>query len=96
MEVCSYTHARQNLAEMIDIAGSGDKVVIHRQGKKPVIMISLEEYEQMDETAFLLNSPANARRLNGAIKNIAQGKGKFYSSIDAMMSSTKKRAESKK
>jgi antitoxin YefM len=82
MEICSYTHARQNLAEMIDKACKGDKIVIHRQGTKPVIMLSLEEYEQMDETAYLLSSPANAKRLYASLKEAENGDVITYDSLD--------------
>jgi prevent-host-death family protein len=49
MEVCSYAHVQQNLAEMMDKAGNGDRIIIHRQGAKLVVMLSLEEYEQLDD-----------------------------------------------
>lgn len=84
MEVCSYTHVRQNLAEMMDKAGNGDKVIIHRQGSKPVIMISLEEYEQLDETTYLLSSPANAKRLHQSIQQAEAGDTKTFASLDEL------------
>ncbi len=84
MEVCSYTHVRQNLAEMMDKAGNGDKVIIHRQGSKPVIMISLEEYEQLDETAYLLASPANAKDLYASLKEAENGETVTYNSLDEL------------
>ncbi len=82
MEVCSYTHARQKLAEMMDKAGNGDKVIIHRQGSKPVIMLSLEEYEQLDETTYLLSSPANAKRLHASLKEAENGEVISYDTLD--------------
>jgi antitoxin YefM len=39
-------------------------------------MVSLEEYQQLEETAHLLRSPANARRLMNAIEHLARGKGR--------------------
>ena len=39
-------------------------------------MLSLEEYEQLEETAHLLRSPTNARRLLAAFQQLESGKGK--------------------
>jgi len=49
-------------------------VIVTRAGGKPVVMISLEDYTEMDETAYLLSSPKNAERLSASIKNIEDGK----------------------
>jgi antitoxin YefM len=38
-------------------------------------MLSLEDYEALQETAYLLRSPANAKRLMDAIEELNQGKG---------------------
>jgi len=43
-----------------------------------VVLLSLEEYEQLEETAHLLRSPANARRLMSAVEDLARGKGKEH------------------
>jgi antitoxin YefM len=52
-------------------------VTITRTGKRQaVVMLSLDEYGRLEETAHLLRSPANARRLLGAIEKLSRGKGK--------------------
>lgn len=84
MEIHSYTKARQNLARLMDEAGKGGRVVIHRQGAKPVIMIALEDFEAMDETGYLLSSPANARRLQEAHEQFEKGDGMVFNSLDDM------------
>ncbi len=51
-------------------------MIITRERDQAVVMISLDDYEQLDETAYLLRSPANARRLLSAIESLKKGKGK--------------------
>ncbi|MBI3419089.1 MAG: type II toxin-antitoxin system Phd/YefM family antitoxin [Proteobacteria bacterium] len=91
MEIFSYTQARAKLAELMDKAASGQQVIIHRQKAKPVIMISLEDYEQLDETAYLLSSKANARALEESLKEYEAGKMIKFNSIEEMIEAAKKR-----
>jgi antitoxin YefM len=50
-------------------------VVITRNRDQSVVMLSLEDYASLEETAYLLRSPANAKRLIGAIEALEAGKG---------------------
>jgi antitoxin YefM len=52
-----------------------ERVVITRAGHDPVVLVSLEDYEALKETAYLLHSPANARRLLDSIDRLEAGKG---------------------
>ena len=78
MNVKPYSHARQNLAALMDeVQDSRAPLVITRQGAKSVVLLSLEEYESMQETFHLMRSPRNAERL---LESIAQAKaGKLIS-----------------
>ena len=49
--------------------------MITRKRDQAVVMISLAEYESLQETAYLLRSPANAKRLFKSIEALASGKG---------------------
>ena len=59
--------------------GPGDDdhepVIVTRAKGKPVVMVSLEDWASMDETTYLLSSPANARRLRDSITQLNEGKG---------------------
>jgi len=44
------------------------------ENDKPMMLISLEDYNAIEETAYLLRSPANAERLRASIKQYEQGK----------------------
>ena len=60
----SYTNAREHLAELLDRAADDHEVVvIERRGHADVALIALDELNSLQETAHLLRSPANARRL---------------------------------
>jgi antitoxin YefM len=78
MKAITYTSARQNLASTMDrVCEDCAPVTITRTGKQQaVVMLSLDEYDQLEETAHLLRSPANARRLLGAIENLYKGRGR--------------------
>jgi antitoxin YefM len=50
-------------------------VIITRQNERAVVMISLEDYQALEETAYLLRSPKNARRLLESITELETGGG---------------------
>ena len=73
----TYTEARENLASIWDkTVSSREPVVISRRGAESVVMLPLEEWEGVTETAHLLRSPANARRLLSALLRAEKGEGK--------------------
>ena len=75
MDVKTYSHARQNLAQLMDdVHDTRTPVMITRQGSKAVVILALEDYESMEETLYLQRSPANAAELRAAIKEIESGK----------------------
>lgn len=74
MNAITYTAARENLASTIDrVCNDRAPVVITRKRSQSVVMISLEDYEALEETAYLLRSPANAKRLVSALENLEKG-----------------------
>jgi len=76
MKAISYTAARENLAATMDrVCSDRDPVIITRKRDQAVVMLSLEDYEALEETAYLLRTPANARRLQAAIQSLESGAG---------------------
>ena len=64
MKVVTEQEARNQLSELADATWDNhDVVVIAREGGRSTVMLSLEDYESLNETAYLLRSPANADRL---------------------------------
>jgi antitoxin YefM len=77
MSTITYTEARENLATIWDrTVTSREPVVISRRGTESVVMLPLEEWEGVTETAHLLRSPANAQRLLAALLRAEKGEGK--------------------
>ena len=77
MKAITYTAARECLAATMDeVCRDRAPVVITRNRDQAVVMLSLEDYESIEETAYLLRSPTNARRLLEAIESLARGKGR--------------------
>jgi antitoxin YefM len=76
MNAISYTAARENLASTMDrVCSDHTPVIITRNRDQSVVMLSLEDYESLEETAYLMRSPANAKRLLEAIHALESGKG---------------------
>jgi len=76
MKTMSYTESRARYAEVLDaVTNDREEIIITRAGHDPVVIVSLDEYESMRETAYLLRSPANARRLLDAMENLEAGGG---------------------
>ncbi len=76
MDAISYTAARANLAKTMEkVCNDHAPVIITRKSETPVVMLSLEDYQAMEETAYLLRSPANARHLLESIAELEGGKG---------------------
>lgn len=68
MKTMSYTESRANYAQVLDaVTDDREAVLITRAGHEPVVMVSLADYESLRETAYLMRSPANARRLLDAM-----------------------------
>jgi antitoxin YefM len=72
----TYSESRAKYAETLNaVVDDREEVVITRSGHDPVVIVSLEDYESLKETAYLLRSPANARRLLGSINRLEDGEG---------------------
>lgn len=76
MESISYTTARSKLAKTMDqVCEDHAPIAITRKGEGAVVMMSMEDYQALEETAYLLRSPKNMRRLLGAIAELESGGG---------------------
>lgn len=83
MKTMSYTESRARYAEVLDgVVADREEVVITRAGHEPVVIVSLDEYEALRESAYLMRSPANARRLLDAVERLERGRGERHELIE--------------
>ena len=83
MKTMSYTESRAHYAEVLDaVANDREEVIITRAGHEPVVIVSLDDYESLRETAYLMRSPANARRLLDAMERLEGGRGQALDLIE--------------
>ena len=76
MQTMSFSQIRQNLATTIDsVVHNHSPIIITRQNKEPVVIISLDDYKSIEETVYLMQSMTNATRLNSAISQLEAGQG---------------------
>jgi antitoxin YefM len=77
MTVLTYSEARRNFAGIMkSVCDDRTPAIITRRNSETVVMLSMADYEALQETAHLMNSPKNARRLLESIEELSKGKGK--------------------
>ena len=83
MKTMAYTESRACYAEVLDsVIDDGEEIVITRAGHEPVVIVSLADFESLRESAYLMRSPANARRLLDAMERLESGDGQVQDLLD--------------
>lgn len=76
MSVMTYTDARANFKDVMDRAiNDHEEVVVTRRKGEAVVVLSLEDWSSINETLYLLSTPANAQNLREAIAELNAGEG---------------------
>ena len=76
MDAITYTTVQANLASAMDrVCNDHEALIITRNGEQSVVLLSLEDYKALEETAYLLRTPGNAKRLLSAVVQLNTGKG---------------------
>ena len=77
MDAITYTTARANLAGTMDrVCEDHEPIIITRNSQQAVVMMSLDDFNALEETSYLLRSPKNARRLLESVSSLESGKGR--------------------
>lgn len=83
MKTMNYTESRARYAEVLDaVTNDREEVVVTRAGHEPVVIVSLADFESLRETAYLMRSPANARRLLDAMERLEARRGVAHDLVD--------------
>ena len=76
MDTITYSEVRSKLAKTMEkVCDDHAPIIVTRKNSRSVVMISLDDYEALEETAYLLRSPKNARRLLESIAELKAGGG---------------------
>jgi antitoxin YefM len=76
MNALTYTYTRQHFADVMrTVNDDHTPVVVTSQRGKPVVIMSLEDYQSLEETAYLLRNPTGSQRLFDSVQELRQGGG---------------------
>jgi antitoxin YefM len=76
MKTASYTDLRSNLKSYLDgVINDSEPLIVHRSGNESVVVISLDEYNSIKETEYIMNSPAMVDIIRKGEQEIKEGKG---------------------
>ncbi|NJL81964.1 MAG: type II toxin-antitoxin system prevent-host-death family antitoxin [Chloroflexaceae bacterium] len=83
MDTITYTALRNNLAKTMDkVCDDHAPITITRSNSQAVVLLSLEDYQALEETAYLLRSPKNAKRLIDSVIELEAGGGQEQELIE--------------
>jgi antitoxin YefM len=83
MDTLSISDTRANLKAVMDrVVADKVPIAIARQRGEGVVMISASEWASIEETLYLLQSPANAKRLLEAVRGLEAGEGEEHALIE--------------
>jgi len=84
MDALTYTYTRQHFADVMRLVNDDHvPVVVTSQRGKPVVIISLEDYQSLEETAYLLRNTTGAQRLLESVEELRNGGGAVKELINA-------------
>ncbi len=83
MDAITYSAARAKLASNMDrVCENHEPLIITRNSQQSVVMLSLADYQALEETAYLLRSPANVKRIINAVEQLNNGAGQVHELVD--------------
>jgi prevent-host-death family protein len=76
MKIANYTELRNNLRAFFDaVIDDADTVVVNRSGGKGVVLMSLDEYNSLKETEYILSSPKTMEDIRQGEEDLRNGRG---------------------
>lgn len=77
MRTANYTELRNNLKSYLDgVVNDSEPLLVHRAGNESVVIISLDEYNSIKETEYIMKSPAMMDVIREGEKEMKEGKGR--------------------
>ncbi len=85
MTTLSYSQTRQNLKSVLDsVTNDSQPIFVKRKNGRNVVILSEEDYNSLNETAYLLSSPKNRKHLETGLKNLEAGESQTFDSLAAI------------
>lgn len=83
MNIMSYSIFRTHLASTLDkVSNDHNPVLITRQNGKSAVLMSLEDFQAYEETAYLLANPKNAARLHQSMREAEAGRKQIHDLVE--------------
>ena len=83
MRIVSFTEARNSLKRVLDqVVNDADCTVITRRDSEDAVVMSLDHYNSLMETVYLLKSPANADHLSKSLEQFRRGETQERDLVD--------------
>ena len=83
MQVVNFTEARNNLKSIFDdVYLNSDEVIVNRKNGENVVIISLDRFNSMNETEYLMRSAKNKEHILASLKELEEGRGEVRELIE--------------
>lgn len=83
MRTISFSESRANYARTLDaVVDDREEVIVTRSGRESVVIVSLDEYKSLQESAYLLRNPENAARILRSIDRLESGGGSEHATVE--------------
>jgi antitoxin YefM len=83
MQVVSFSELRKDMKHIMDMTQDRHEPLIITRKNGNMVMMSLDDYNSLEETAYILRNPRNAQRILASIAELEAGKGQVHELIEA-------------
>ena len=83
MHVVSFSELRKDMRHIMDITQDRHEPTIITRKQGSMVMMSLEDYNALEETAYILSNPNNARHVLSSLSELREGKGQEHELIES-------------
>ncbi len=85
MNTFSYSQTRQNLKTIFDnVVNNSQPAFVKRKNGSNLVIISEEDFNSLNETAYLLSSPANKKHLEEGLHKLNKGESTIFNSLEEL------------
>lgn len=82
MQAISFSELRKDMKHIMDVVRDRHEPAIITRKHGSMVLMSLEDYNALEETAYILRNPKNAERVLASVAELREGKGKEHKLIE--------------